>query len=48
MKNYLIQNGIEDRRLYYKGLSNKQMIFPEANEMSQYLKNMRVEVMVLK
>lgn len=46
--NYLIRKGIAPERLSYRGLSNKKMIYPMAVGMEQFLRNMRVEVLVLK
>jgi outer membrane protein OmpA-like peptidoglycan-associated protein len=41
---YLIQNGIDKKRLTYKGLSNSQMIFPLPKNTEEADQNKRVEV----
>lgn len=44
---YLIQNGIDEKRLTHKGYGNTQMIYPKATQAKEMAKNRRVEIKVL-
>jgi outer membrane protein OmpA-like peptidoglycan-associated protein len=46
--NYLVKNGINPRRMTYKGLNNSKMLVPNARNGEDAKKNMRVEVLLLK
>lgn len=45
---YLMSHEIEEFRLSYKGMSNTQMVFPDAINEEEYRKNMRVEIVITK
>lgn len=44
--NQLIARGIAAKRLSYLGMSNREMVYPNAKTMEEQRKNMRVEVIV--
>jgi outer membrane protein OmpA-like peptidoglycan-associated protein len=44
----LIDRGISSARMFWKGMGNTEMIYPNAGTEEQKRKNMRVEVLVLK
>jgi len=48
INNFLIANGVDERRLTYKGFGSSQPVFalPEINE-SQRAANRRVEIMIV-
>lgn len=46
--NYLSGHGVEKERLEYKGMSNKEMVYPDAETSEEYRKNMRVEIVITK
>ena len=45
---YLVSHGINPKRMTYKGLNNSKMLLPYAATMEDAMKNMRVEVLLLK
>jgi|AntAceMinimDraft_17_1070374.scaffolds.fasta_scaffold01455_4 outer membrane protein OmpA-like peptidoglycan-associated protein len=45
--NYLLQNGVGDERIKYKGFANNRMIYPSPVNERQAEMNRRVEIMVL-
>ena len=45
--NYLIENGISEKRLVYKGYANWEMLFPDAKTLEEFNANKRVEVRIL-
>ena len=44
---YLIDNGISASRMRFVGKGNTEMVIPDAVNMEEYRKNMRVEIMIL-
>lgn len=44
---FLIENGIHEKRLVYKGYANWEMVFPNAQIESQMAANRRVEIRIL-
>lgn len=44
---FLIENGIDEKRLVYKGYANWEMVFPNAQTEKQMAANRRVEVRIL-
>ena len=44
---FLVENGIDKKRLTYKGYGNKHMLFPNARTREEMHKNMRVEFKVV-
>ena len=44
---YLLENGISEDRLEFKGMGNWEMVYPEARSAKQQARNRRVEVRVL-
>lgn len=45
--NYLIQKGIDKKRLSYKGFGNEKMLFPEPKNYEEETLNRRVEIFIL-
>lgn len=45
---YLVKNGIAPQRMTYKGLNNSKMVVPNAINVEDAMKNMRVEILLLK
>jgi outer membrane protein OmpA-like peptidoglycan-associated protein len=45
---YLVENGIDKKRISYVGLSNTQMVFPNPNTEEEEEANRRVEILILK
>jgi outer membrane protein OmpA-like peptidoglycan-associated protein len=44
----LIEKGILPQRMLYRGMGNSQMAFPNARKKEEQLRNMRVEILILK
>ena len=44
----LIDKGIPAERMFWKGMGNTEMIFPNAGIEEEKRKNMRVEILILK
>ena len=47
VKNYLITNGIDEKRIDYKGYGNRKMLYPEPKSEYQSVANRRVEIKIL-
>lgn len=46
--NYLVENGIEERRLRYRGFGGRYKLFPYENDENERSQNRRVEIKILK
>ena len=47
MYDYLLANGISEKRISFKGYGNWEMRFPKARSESQQAMNRRVEIRIL-
>jgi len=44
---YLVKNGIDKKRLSYKGMGAKKMIYPHTHKLQEMQKNRRVEIHII-